>query len=50
MENTQKKKRNKGYRDESIALCEGREQEPFEGKNISKKKKKRNPFFSFEIL
>lgn len=29
--------RNKGYSNESIALCEGQEQEPFEGKNISKK-------------
>lgn len=38
--------RNKGYSDESIVLCEGREQEPFEGKNISKRKK---PLF-FEIL
>lgn len=39
--------RNKGYSNESIALCEGQEQEPFEGKNISKK---RNVFFSFKIL
>lgn len=34
--------RNKGYSNESIVLCEGQEQEPFEGKNTSKKKK---PFF-----